>query len=113
MPFESQATLPDLASDYPVSADQIAGYQQQGHVVLRGVALPQEVAAYRPVLAEAVARYKTETRPLAERDTYGKAFLQVTNLWERDDAVRRFVMARRFAKSAADLMGVDGVRLYH
>jgi len=113
MSLPSQTVLPELSADYSVSADQVASYQQQGHVALRGVASPEEVAAYRPILAEAVARYKTETRPLAERDTYGKAFLQVTNLWERDEAVRRFVMARRFAKIAADLMGVEGVRLYH
>lgn len=113
MPLLSQAILPDLSQDYPLFTRLIASYQQQGHVVLRGVASPEEIAAYRPILAEAVARYKTETRPMAERDTYGKAFLQVTNIWERDEAVRRFVMARRFAKIAADLMGVDGVRLYH
>lgn len=105
--------LPDLFSDYPLSAEQIESYRRDGHVLLRGVASPQEVAAYREVLVEAVDRFKTETRPLEERDTYGRAFLQITNLWENDAGARRFVFARRFAKIAADLMGVDGVRLYH
>src|SRR5512140_3690692 len=41
------------------------------------------------------------------------AFIQVMNLWVRDEAVRRYVLARRFAKIAADLMGVKGVRIYH
>jgi ectoine hydroxylase-related dioxygenase (phytanoyl-CoA dioxygenase family) len=54
-----------------------------------------------------------ERRPLSERDTYGKAFLQMMNIWTVDEAARRFVCARRFAKVAADLLGVDGVRLYH
>jgi ectoine hydroxylase-related dioxygenase (phytanoyl-CoA dioxygenase family) len=35
------------------------------------------------------------------------------NLWEKDQDVGRFVLARRFAQIAADLMGVDGVRIYH
>jgi ectoine hydroxylase-related dioxygenase (phytanoyl-CoA dioxygenase family) len=50
---------------------------------------------------------------MEERDTYGKAFLQIMNLWVRDEAVKRYVLARRFAKIAAELMGVSGVRLYH
>src|ERR671932_528512 len=105
--------LPDLAQDYPLTADQIARYQRDGHILLRRVASAEEVAAYRPYISGAALRYSTETRPLHERNTYGKAFLQVINLWERDEAVRRFVLARRFGKIAADLMGVDGVRLYH
>jgi len=73
------------------------------------VASPAEAAAHEPFLTAAVDRFNTETRPLAERDTYGKAFLQVMNLWDRDAAVRPYVLARRFARIAADLMGVSGV----
>jgi ectoine hydroxylase-related dioxygenase (phytanoyl-CoA dioxygenase family) len=106
-------TFSDLSSDYPLTADQIGEYRDRGHVLLRGVASPAEVAAYEPIISAAADRYNTETRPLAERDTYGKAFLQIMNLWRRDEEVRRFTLARRFGKIAADLMGVDGVRLYH
>jgi hypothetical protein len=105
--------LPDLAQDYPLTPEQSARYQREGHILLRRVASAAEVAAYRPHISGAARRYSTETRPLHERNTYGKAFLQVINLWERDAAVRRFVLARRFGKIAADLMGVDGVRLFH
>jgi hypothetical protein len=82
-------------------------------VLLRGVCTPDEIASYRSVLTEATYRYKTETRPMEERDTYGKAFLQIMNLWVHDDGARRFVLGRRFAKIAADLLGARGVRLYH
>jgi ectoine hydroxylase-related dioxygenase (phytanoyl-CoA dioxygenase family) len=105
--------LPDLAQDYPVTLEQIARNQRDGHILLQRAASAAEVAAYRPHISGAALRYSTETRPLHERNTYGKAFLQVINLWERDAAVRRFVLARRFGKIAADLMGVDGVRLFH
>ena len=50
---------------------------------------------------------------LEERDTYGKAFLQVMNLWRKDEAVKSFVFEKRFAQLAADLLGVEKVRLYH
>src|SRR5262249_3730565 len=52
-------------------------------------------------------------RKLADRDTYGKAFLQIMNLWRRDEMVKQFVFARKFAQLAADLLGVEKVRLYH
>ena len=50
---------------------------------------------------------------MEDRDTYEKAFLQHMNLWPKDETTRHFVLARRFAKIAADLMGVDGIRIYH
>ncbi len=104
---------PELNSDYALSPDHIAHYRENGHVLLRGLLSPQELAAYRPVINTAADKYNTETRPLEERDTYGKAFLQIMNLWVQDEAVRRFTLARRFAKVAAELMGVKGVRIYH
>jgi ectoine hydroxylase-related dioxygenase (phytanoyl-CoA dioxygenase family) len=109
----SSTDLPELSGEYLVTAGQRAQYARDGHVLLRGVASPAEAAAYRAAINAAVARHNTETRPLEARDTYGKAFLQIMNLWENDAAARRFVLARRFARIAAELMGVDGVRIYH
>jgi ectoine hydroxylase-related dioxygenase (phytanoyl-CoA dioxygenase family) len=105
--------LPDLSSDYPLTPEQITAYRDQGHLLLRGVCTPEEAKAYRDVIVAATMRHNRETRPLEERDTYGKAFLQVMNLWTVDDGVKAFTLARRFAHIAAQLMEVDGVRLYH
>jgi ectoine hydroxylase-related dioxygenase (phytanoyl-CoA dioxygenase family) len=105
--------LPLLDDRYEIAAGAVASYQEHGHVLLRGVASSEEVAAFRPVISSAVTRFNRESRPLAERDTYGKAFLQVLNLWEQDSDVRRFALAARFAGVAAELLGVEGVRIYH
>src|SRR5690348_16370923 len=99
--ISSITDLPDLSSDYPLTAAQIASFRHNGHVMLRGVCSPEEIAAYRPVINAAAYGYSTETRSMEERDTYGKAFLQIMNLWRRDEAVRRYVLARRFGKIAA------------
>lgn len=107
------AELPALDSVYPLTADQVARYRQDGHVRLSRVASADEVDAYRPVFAGEVERRRDGIKPLAERDTYGKAFLQVMNLWRAGPRAARFVTARRFARIAAELMGVSGVRLYH
>ncbi len=106
-------SLPDLNAAYPLTPEQIAAFQSNGHIMLPAVCSPEEIAAYRPVLNAATDRFRTETRPMEERDTYGKAFLQIMNLWERDEDVKRFTLARRFAKIAADLMTASGTRLYH
>lgn len=106
-------SLPALDSPYELSPEQIDAYQRNGHVMLRGLCSPDEAAAYGQVIREAALRHNRETRPLAERDTYGRAFLQVMNLWTVDPGVRAYTLARRFARVAAQLMGVPAVRLYH
>jgi ectoine hydroxylase-related dioxygenase (phytanoyl-CoA dioxygenase family) len=105
--------LPALESDYPLTSEQIAAYQRDGHILLRGVCTPEEVAAYREAIVETALRFNPETRKLEERDTYGRAFLQTMSLCLKSEIVQRFVYGRRFAKIAAELMGVAGVRLYH
>ena len=105
--------LPDLDAPYALNREQIQSYQENGSILLRHVCAPGEIGAYRQVIVEATMRHNRETRPLEERDTYGKAFLQVMNLWTVDAAVKRFVYAKRFARIAAELMGVSSVRLYH
>lgn len=104
---------PSLDEAYTLTASQADAFRRDGHLKLTSVCTAGELAAFRGHIAQAVQRLNTETRPLEERDTYGKAFLQVWNIWRHDEAVARFVLAKRFARLAAELMGVDGVRLYH
>lgn len=99
--------------NYQLSDGQIDEFQSNGYILLRKVATPEEVKYYRPIISEVVYKYSIETRNLSERNTYGKAFLQVTNLWEADEKVKEFVFTRKFAQIAADLLGVEKVRLYH
>jgi ectoine hydroxylase-related dioxygenase (phytanoyl-CoA dioxygenase family) len=105
--------LPPLDTPFALPAGLPQQFRRDGHAVVRGLASPAEVAAYGEVISQAARTYSTETLPLAERDTYGKAFLQVMNLWRLDAGVQQFVMAERFAEVAADLLGVPAVRLYH
>jgi len=103
----------DFTQPYAVDAATCRSFQECGHAVVRGLARPAEVAAFRPALLEAAAAGRFEHRPLAQRDTYGRAFLQMCNLWQRSEQARAFVFAHRFAQVAADLLGVEAVRLYH
>ena len=105
--------LPSLDSTVDVPREAIETFREKGHAHVPGLCSAGEVDAYRPLLQEATAKWAWDQRPLEERDTYGKAFLQATNLWRREAAIASFTLARRFGKVAADLLGVDGVRVYH
>lgn len=105
--------LPDLSQTVELSNEQIRDYQNDGHTIVRNLAKPDEMMAYREVINKIVQEHNYHSKPIHERDTYGKAFIQIGNVWRMHEAVQRFVMARRFAKAAADLMGVESVRIYH
>lgn len=72
-----------------------------------------ELDHYAPELARLTLALNTQSMPIEERSTYGKAFLQITNLWEHGGAAREFVFGKRLARIAAELLEVEGVRLYH
>ena len=102
--------LPDLSSEYPLTKSQVEAYRQDGHICLSAVCSAKEVIAYRRAIAEtAYSRFpERETG-----DVPNRAFLQTLNLRYHSQEVSQFVLAKRFAKIAADLMGVDAVRIYH
>lgn len=105
--------LPSLNNTIKIEPAQREDFQKKGHTLVRNILNTDEVAAYREVINEAAYKYNTEKRKLEERDTYGKAFLQIMNLWVVDEDVKKFTLAKRFAKIAADLLGVENVRIYH
>jgi len=112
-PSREPDLLPTLDDPYPLAAQAVACYRRDGHLFLPGVAAAEEVACYRPAIAEAVEAVARSRDPQGRLDDYGSLFTQVTNLWRLSDAVRRLVFARRFAGIAAGLLGVPAVRLYH
>ncbi|MFM9874219.1 MAG: phytanoyl-CoA dioxygenase family protein [Fimbriimonadaceae bacterium] len=93
--------------------DSTIGYGRDGHALLRGVLSGSEITEFRDAVREVSARLNGERRSLADRDTYGKAFLQTTNLWRHDETVAHYVLSEKIGKIAAELMHVRGVRLYH
>jgi len=102
-----------LAQPYPLRAEQIAFYDQNRFIKLKGVLNEETVRFYAGVITEKVLAMRREDRPLEQRDTYGKAFLQLFNLWREDERIRELVFSKRIAKIASDLMQTRGARLYH
>jgi ectoine hydroxylase-related dioxygenase (phytanoyl-CoA dioxygenase family) len=105
--------LPKLDDFKKVPAENVDEFLEKGHTLVKGILSPDEIAVYRPVIVDAAQEYNTERRKMQDRDTYGKAFLQIMNLWRVDEGVKRFVLSKRLAIIAADLLGVENVRIFH
>jgi len=102
-----------LEQDYSLTNDQIRFYQQNRFIKLKQVIPPDVLNWLNETITERVSIMNKETRSLEERNTYGKAFLQLFNLWLEDEQVKSLVLSKRLGKIATELMQCEGVRLYH
>jgi ectoine hydroxylase-related dioxygenase (phytanoyl-CoA dioxygenase family) len=108
-----ETTTFDLSTTYTVTPAQVEQYKRDGHVLLRGVASQDELDYFRPLITDLVHEI-ARTRDVNVRlEDSSMLFAQVTNVWRQSAAIREFIFAKRFARIAAGLMGVHGVRLYH
>lgn len=102
-----------LAQPYRLTGEHVARYRRDGFIKLKDVLDAASLAHYGARIANVVAERARHLPPLEERGTYGRAFQQISNIWPHDDVVREFVFSPRLARLAAELMEVDGVRMYH
>lgn len=103
----------ELEESYNLSPESITFFREKGYVKLKHVLSPALLNYYGEVITEWVFKLNKLTKPMEERTTYEKAFLQVMNLWRENDVIKEFVFSKRLARIASELMQVDGVRLYH
>lgn len=107
------AVLSELHEPYYLTEAQVQFYQTHRFIKLKQVLSAESIAFFNDIIGRKVEEINTVTTPLVERTTYGKAFLQLFNLWREDDEIRELVFSKRLAKIAADLMQTAGTRLYH
>ncbi len=106
-------TLQLLDQPYTVTAAHIDFYKTNRYITLKQVLDPDLLAHFNRVISKKVDELNQQDVPLEDRSTYGKAFLQLFNLWKQDEDIKELVFSKRLAKITADLMQVEGVRLYH
>ncbi len=116
--FQKKMELPSAVKEalgvpYALSPEQIRFYQEFRYLKLKQVLDEPTLAYFNEVISERVMAMNTEYQPLEERTTYGKAFLQLFNLWREDERIKALVFSRRLAGIATSLMQTAGVRLYH
>ena len=111
--MESRNLSQKLSQPYDLTQDQVDFYQKHRYIKLKNVLDEETLAYFNHVISAQVEVMKTDETPLEARDTYGKAFLQLFNLWRENDDVKQLIFSKRIAKIASDLMLANGSRLYH
>lgn len=102
-----------LNEPYPLSQEAIDFYQKNRYIKLKNVLDADTLTYYGAAITKKVHELNNQDKPLDQRDTYGKAFLQIFNLWREDETCREFVMSPRLGQIAAELMQAEGARIYH
>ncbi len=102
-----------LKEPYLLAPDAARLYLENGFIKLKNVFDEGVLDHFDRLITEQVLLRSSQDVPMEERTTYGKAFLQVMNLWTQDEAVRELVLSPRLGQIAAELMEVGGTRLYH
>ncbi|ULQ54740.1 phytanoyl-CoA dioxygenase family protein [Flavihumibacter fluvii] len=102
-----------LEQPYPITREQIAFYQENRYIKLKQVMNKETLDFYNEVITRQVNKMNTMETPIEERSTYGKAFLQLFNLWRTEAVVKELVFSKRLASIATELMQTRGVRIYH
>jgi ectoine hydroxylase-related dioxygenase (phytanoyl-CoA dioxygenase family) len=102
-----------LQTPYQLEKEQIDFYQKNRFIKLKHVFDEATIGFFNEAITDRVNQMNTQTTPLEERSTYGKAFLQLFNLWRQDEVVKELVFSKRLAKLATDLMQTSGARMYH
>ena len=101
-----------------LTSEQISSYRANGFLMIEDFLNRDELDTWRAAIGEAVSHRDDNKLPEGSYDISRKAdseavFLQRLNLWMDHDGVRALMLDRRLGKMAADLEGVDGIRIWH
>ena len=100
---------------------QIDANRENGFIVIHDFLTAEELEIWRDAVDEAVAKLgkwklagqKGNDRWQEGDSYYDRVFVQRINLWRANQKVRKLMLDPRLGKMAAQLAGVEGIRLYH
>lgn len=102
-----------LNEPYTLTPEQIDFYNRNRYIKLKNVLNKETITYFNDIIGKKVSELSKDIPELDKRNTYGKAFLQLMNLWKQDEIIRQFVFSKRIAQIATELMQTTGVRMYH
>ena len=105
--------LQELNTPFAVTPEQIAFFSKNGFIKIKNVLSAEVITHMDKIISKEVDRLNTQHLAMEDRDTYGKAFLQIMNIWRNNKEVKRIVFSKRLANIATQLLQVAGVRIYH
>ena len=110
----SAVVAAELNAPFPIAEEQRRRFREQGYLKIPGVLSAETLAFIDGTISRLVeANNPRAGVPMESRDTYGKAFTQVFNLWLKSDDAKAVSTSRRLAGIATSLLGTAGVRMWH
>src|SRR6476659_7752127 len=107
-------TAQELDTSYPLDEAAVRRFREDGFIRLSNVLSAETLAQYTPEINRMVDEgNRLKDIPFEKRTLYDQAFVQVMNLWTRNERVRELAFSKRLGRIAAELMGTRGVRMWH
>jgi len=103
----------DLNDHFDLDEVVVNNFERDGYGIFRKVFQPETLEHFSPLIREATDKSLQTFVPMEERSAYDQAFIQEMNLWRRYEDILPLVFSKKLARMAAELIRVDGVRLYH
>jgi phytanoyl-CoA hydroxylase len=98
---------------YDLSDEEIANYRENGFLVIEDFLDPDELEEWRCAVDEAVLSRGEEVLPWEPHFSDSTIFKQRIQLWMDNDRIKDLILDERIGEMAADLEGVDGIRIWH
>ena len=95
--------LEELHRSFELSSEQITEYERNGFIVLRNIFSSDLLNYFKSQITPLVLALNNLHKPMEERTSYEKAFLQVINLWKHSDTVKEFVFSKRLGSIATQV----------
>jgi ectoine hydroxylase-related dioxygenase (phytanoyl-CoA dioxygenase family) len=107
--------LADTTTETPLVAPELVdAFRRDGFVVVPDLLSEAELEQFGRAVTDAVhVRNADDNVPLAEKSRYQQSFIQCMNLWEDHPEVRPLTFHPRLGRAAAELLGVEAIRLWH
>jgi ectoine hydroxylase-related dioxygenase (phytanoyl-CoA dioxygenase family) len=97
-----------------LTPELIGAFRRDGFVVVPDLLTESELARFGAAVDAGVTRRsRHDTRQLAEKSRYEQSFIQCQNLWEDCPDVRPLTFHEGVTETAARLLGVDAIRIWH
>ena len=104
---------------------QINNYRENGFIVIEDFLSPDELEHWRKSVNTAVeerAGIKIPGKNIKtgeadgineDSDYFAKVFDQLLNLWQTNESIKALMFDQKIGQMAAELAGVDGIRIWH
>jgi ectoine hydroxylase-related dioxygenase (phytanoyl-CoA dioxygenase family) len=110
----STPSNPTTSPPLLLAGERVEAFRRDGYVVVPDLLDPDELARFGELVSRAVhERVAGDRRRLADKSRYEQSFVQCQNLWEDHPEVRPLSFHPRLGQAAAELLGVERVRLWH